>query len=134
MLKDFKAFIFRGNIVDIAVGIVVGTAFNQMIQAFVKDFLTPIIGIFGKVSFSSIHFTINNSVFAVGDLLNFVFSFIIISATVFFIIVSPMSKLTKKFVSERDPETKNCTFCISEIPVAATRCPQCTSQLEGVIG
>src|SRR5262249_54775428 len=126
---DFKTFLFRGNVVDLAVAIVVGTAFVAVIKALVSDILTPIIAlIFGQPDFSDLSFTINGSRFAYGDFLNALFTFATVAAAMFFFVVLPSNRLMARR-AEEDPETKECPECTSAIPVKAPRCPLCTSQL-----
>jgi large conductance mechanosensitive channel len=127
LLNDFKAFLFRGNVVDLAVAIVVGTAFAALVKALVSDLLTPIIAmIFGKHDFGNLSFTINGSTFAYGDFLNALITFISVAAAVFFFVVAPMNRLMAHR-TEEDPDSKECPECTSAIPVRATRCPLCTS-------
>ena len=132
MLSDFKTFLFRGNVVDLAVAVVVGTAFAALIKALVADILTPIIAlIFGKPDFSALSFTINSSHFLYGDFLNALFAFVTVAAVMFFFVVEPMNRLFAHR-TEEDPDTKDCPECTSAIPVKARRCPQCTAQLAAV--
>ena len=129
VLRDFKSFLFRGNVVDLAVAIVVGTAFVAVIKALVTDILTPIIAlIFGQPNFNDLSFTINNSHFAYGDFLDNIFTFLTVAAAMFFLVVLPINHLMARR-AEEDPETKECPECTSAIPVKAHRCPLCTSQL-----
>jgi large conductance mechanosensitive channel len=129
VLQDFKKFLFRGNVVDLAVAVVVGTAFTALVKALVTDILTPIIAlIFGKPNFEALAFTINNSHFRYGDLLNALFTFVTIAAVVFFLVVTPINALMARRTRE-DPATKECPECTSAIPLRARRCPQCTSEL-----
>jgi large conductance mechanosensitive channel len=129
VLRDFKSFLFRGNVVDLAVAIVVGTAFVAVIKALVTDILTPIIAlIFGQPNFNALSFTINGSHFAYGDFLDNVFTFLTVAAAMFFLVVLPINHLMARR-AEEDPETKECPECTSAIPVKAHRCPLCTSQL-----
>ena len=129
VLKDFKSFLFRGNVVDLAVAIVIGTAFVAVIKALVSDILTPIIAlIFGQPNFNDLSFTINNSHFAYGDFLDNVFTLLTVAAAMFFLVVLPINHLMARRAQE-DPETKECPECTSAIPVKAHRCPLCTSQL-----
>lgn len=146
MWKEFKEFILRGNVVDMAVGIMIGAAIGRIVSSLVNDILMPPIGfILGKVDFSNLfislsgHYktlaeaqaagapTINYGVF-----LNTVLDFLIIAAVVFFLIVRPMNRLRKvKEVAPAAPTTKECPYCYSTIPIKARRCPYCTSDLEG---
>ena len=132
LVNDFKAFILRGNVVDLAVAVVVGAAFKSIVDAFVADLITPLVAaIGGKQDFSTLHFTINDSVFRYGDLLNQVISFLIIAAVVFFFIVTPVNALMARARKEppADPSSKKCPECLSEIPLDARRCAFCTTQL-----
>ncbi len=132
MLKDFKQFILRGNMLDLAVAVVLGVAFTAVITALVKDLITPLISaIGGNPDFSSLTFTIHHSTFRYGDFLNYLFSFVIIAAAVFFLVVMPVNALVERSRREApaDPTTKHCPECLSEIPLDARRCAYCTSQL-----
>jgi large conductance mechanosensitive channel len=129
LLTDFKKFLLRGNVVDLAVAVVIGTAFTAVVKALVTDLITPVVAaIFGKPSFAALTFTINDSHFAYGDFLNNVLAFITIAAAVFFLIVAPINALMSRRAKE-DPDTKECPECTSAIPVKARRCPLCTSEL-----
>lgn len=134
MLKDFKTFILRGNVVDLAVGIIIGIAFGTVVSSFVKNLLTPLISIPGKVNFASLHFTVNHSVFEYGVFLNDLISFVIIAAAVFFFVVRPLNALTTRMHrgAEPDDETRSCPECLTDIPAKATRCAACTAQVEPV--
>ena len=132
MLREFKEFLFRGNIVDLAVAIVVGTAFVALVNAFVADILTPIIAaIFGKPDFSGLTFHINGSTFLYGDFLNALITFVTVAAAVFFFVVVPANALIQRARREPapDPTIKKCPECLSEIPLDARRCAFCTTQL-----
>ena len=134
MLSDFKKFVLRGNVVDLAVAVVVGVAFTAVIAAFVADFLTPLIGaIFGKSSFQNLYFTVHHSKFMYGDFLNKVLSFLIVATVVFFAVVVPLTALMRRLnlvpKDEPKPETRPCPECLSDIPVAARRCAFCTSEV-----
>jgi large conductance mechanosensitive channel len=131
-MSGFKTFLLRGNLVDIAVGFVIGVAFGTVVTAFVKDLITPIIAaLFGKPDFSGLNFTINNSKFLYGDFINAVISFVIIAAVLYFLVVSPYARLKARFepAPVPEPEMKQCPRCLSNIPKAATRCPLCTIDL-----
>lgn len=133
VLRDFKAFLLRGNVVDLAVAVVVGTAFAALVKALVADLLTPIIAaIFGKPNFESLTFTINGSVFLYGDFLNALITFISIAAAVFFFVVEPVNSLMRRSKSkpDADADTRPCTECMSLIPMEARRCAFCTSPQE----
>lgn len=134
MLKDFKKFIMRGNVIDLAVAVVVGAAFNNLVQAVVKDLITPLIAaIGGQHDFSQLKFEVNKSTFMYGDVINFVISFLVIAAVVFFLVVQPINKLQERAKRNKTPEEptdKKCPYCLSTVPKAATRCPFCTSDLK----
>ncbi|MDA8117535.1 MAG: large conductance mechanosensitive channel protein MscL [Actinomycetota bacterium] len=130
--KEFKDFILRGNVVDLAVGIMIGAAFNGVVQGFVKDLITPLVGIVGSFNFAGLHFTVNKSVFLIGDFLNVVVSFLILALVVFFFVVKPVNHLMtmrKKPEAPAPATTKTCPYCMTAIALEATRCPACTSQL-----
>jgi large conductance mechanosensitive channel len=132
-VKGFKQFILRGNVLDLAVAVVMGAAFGAVVTALVKDFLTPLIAaVVGKPDFSAIQFTINGSKFAIGDLINAVISFLLISAAVYFFVVLPvntfMARLKRGEVPP-DPTTKSCPECLSQIPIKARRCAFCTATI-----
>ena len=129
MLSGFKQFILRGNVVDMAVGVVIGAAFASVVGAFTKDLLTPLIAaIVGKPDFSAITFTLNGSVFALGDFLNALISFLLVAVAVYFFVVTPINALVarmRKASAPADPTTKKCPECQSEIPITARRCAHC---------
>jgi large conductance mechanosensitive channel len=132
VLKEFKQFLLRGNVVDLAVAVVIGAAFAAVVQALVADILTPLIAaIFGKPNFSTLSFTIHSSHFLYGDFLNALFSFVTIAAVVFFFVVKPINFLIERSRREPplDPTTQKCPECLSEVPLAAKRCAYCTVQL-----
>ncbi len=130
-MKGFKQFLLRGNVVDLAVAVVIGAAFGAVVTALVKDLLTPLIAaIVGKPDFSALTFTVNGSKFLYGDFINAAFSFLLISAAVYFFVVLPINTLIQRYrkaPAPADPTTKKCPECMSEIPIAATRCAFCTS-------
>jgi len=134
MLKDFKAFILRGNVVDLAVGVVIGVAFGAVITAFVKDLLTPLVSIGGKVNFANLNFKVHHSVFQYGDFLNVLIAFILLAAAVFFAVVVPVNKLMAMRKTEPDAAslTRDCPRCLSSIPQAATRCAFCGADIDPV--
>jgi len=133
-MKGFKAFIMRGNVLDLAVAVVIGAAFGAVVTALVKDLITPIIAaIVGKPDFSAIIFEVNGSKFLIGDFINAVVSFLLISAAVYFFVVLPVNTLIarmKRGEAPPDPTSKKCPECLSEVPIAARRCAFCTSALE----
>ncbi|HZU25760.1 MAG TPA: large conductance mechanosensitive channel protein MscL [Bryobacteraceae bacterium] len=130
-MKGFKQFLMRGNVVDLAVAVVIGAAFGAVVTALVKDLITPLIAaIFQKPDFSAIVFTVNGSKFAVGDFINAVVSFLLVAAAIYYLIVLPMNALTARLrrgEKPPDPTTKECPECLSTIPIAARRCAFCTA-------
>jgi large conductance mechanosensitive channel len=135
MLKGFKEFILRGNVVDLAVAVVIGTAFGAVVAAFVADVITPLIAaIFGKPDFGSLMFTINHSTFKYGLFINAVIAFVLVAAAVYFAIVAPMNAVAARRAKGEDPTTKECPECLSEIPIGARRCAHCTSELTPASG
>jgi large conductance mechanosensitive channel len=136
MLSGFKQFILRGNVVDMAVGVVIGAAFASVVGAFTKDLLTPLItAIVGKGGqFSTLGFTVNGSVFAVGDFINASVSFLLIAAAIYFLVVTPINALVARMRKEpapADPTSKKCSECLSEIPIDARRCAHCAQPVAG---
>jgi large conductance mechanosensitive channel len=133
LLKEFRAFLFRGNVVDLAVAIVLGIAFGTVIKALVTDLLTPIIAlIFGKPDFGALSFTINNSQFLYGDFINALIAFVSVAAAIFFFVVKPLNVIAaRRAAGAPDPnsDTRPCPECLSEIPKAARRCSFCTAVL-----
>ncbi len=131
MLKGFKQFLLRGNVIDLAVAVVIGGAFGAVVTALVKDLITPLIAaIGGKPDFSALIFTVNGSKFPIGDFVNALIAFLMVAAAVYFLIVAPMNALMARIhrgEAPPDPTTKKCPECLSEIPIAAKRCFQCTS-------
>ncbi|MEA2383652.1 MAG: large conductance mechanosensitive channel [Solirubrobacteraceae bacterium] len=137
MLREFRAFILRGSLVDLAVAVVIGTAFTAVVNALVKDLITPLIAaIGGEPNFGNLAFTINGSRFAYGDFLNAALTFLLIAAVVFFLVIKPVNMLMEAFRTEPEVEspTRSCPECLSQIPRAASRCAFCTSEVaaEGV--
>jgi len=131
MLKDFKAFVLRGNVVDLAIAVVIGAAFGAVVQALVKDLITPLISIPGKANFQELKFTVRDSVFAYGDFLNVLIAFVTIAAAVFFLVVRPLNILMARRRTETDveSETRECPECLSNIPNGASRCAFCTAKV-----
>lgn len=131
MGKEFRDFILRGNVVDLAVGVIIGGAFGAIVTALVKDIITPFIGMFGKVDLSNLNTTINGAKFAFGDFLNVIVSFVIIALVVFFFIVKPVNHLMalRKTETPLEPTTRECPRCLSSIPRTATCCAFCTSDV-----
>ena len=131
--QEFKEFIMHGNVVMLAVAVIIGSAFTDIVNAFSEFIIMPLIAaIGGQPDFSSIGFEINGAHFGIGSFLNAVIAFLIVAAIVFFAIVKPMNALLNRSKKVEDPTTKECPFCKSEIALAATRCPNCTSELAGV--
>ena len=152
MLKDFKAFIMRGNVVDLAVGIVIGVAFGAIVSSFVNDIIMPPIGLgLGKIDFSNLMIVLKDGATTAGPyaslaaakaagattinygmFINTIINFLIVAAVVFFFVVRPIARLTapKKAAAPAAPTTKECLYCYSAIPIKATRCPNCTSELK----
>lgn len=129
-MKGFKQFILRGNVVDLAVGVVIGASFSTVVAALVSNILTPLIGALVKApDFSGLMFTINGSKFMYGNFLNALISFVIVAAAVYFFVVIPINTLIAKSKKEAplDPTTKKCPECISEISIQAKKCAHCTS-------
>lgn len=135
MLKGFKDFILRGNVVDLAVAVVIGGAFGAIVTALVKDLITPLIAAFvGKPDFSALTFTLNSSKFLYGDFLNAVVAFLLVAAAIYLFIVAPMNAINarlKKPAAPAAPTTRPCPECLSEIPIGARRCAHCTSVIAG---
>lgn len=135
MLDGFKKFILRGNVVDMAVGVVVGAAFGAVVAELTKAFLTPLIAlVVGKPDYSNLKFTIRNTTFPIGDFINAVISFVLIAAAVYFFVVVPLNWLlarVHKADKPADPTTKKCPECLSEIPIEAKRCSHCTQPVMG---
>jgi large conductance mechanosensitive channel len=133
MLNDFKKFILRGNVVDLAVGIVIGTAFTAIVKSLVADIITPLVGsVYKSSSFESAYFTLRGSKFMYGDLVNSIISFLIMAVVVFFFVVQPINRLTtySKRKKSLEPTTKICPECLNNVPKEATRCMYCTTHLK----
>ncbi len=132
ILNDFKQFLLRGNVVDLAVAVVIGAAFGAIVTAMVEDLITPLItAIGGEPDFSALDFTINNSTFRYGDFINKILTFVVIAAVVFFFVVTPVNALIARARREpsTDPTTQKCPECLSEIPIDAHRCAFCTLEV-----
>jgi large conductance mechanosensitive channel len=131
-MKDFKEFLLRGNLVEMAVGIVIGLAFAAVVTAFVSDLITPLIAaIGGQPDFSGLSFTLNKSHFLYGAFINSLIAFVVIAAVVFFLVVKPVNALMARRKTEPavDETVKTCPYCLSEIPAAASRCAFCTQEV-----
>jgi large conductance mechanosensitive channel len=131
MLKEFKDFLLRGNVVDLAVAVVIGAAFGAVVTSFVNNILTPVIGMVFSADFRTLDFEINDSVFRYGLFFNALIAFVLIAAAVFFLVVKPVNALMARFKTEPDVDTptRDCPECLSSIPVAARRCAFCTAQV-----
>jgi len=131
MIKGFASFIMRGNVIDLAVAVVIGAAFGAVVTAFVKDLITPLIAaIFGKPDLAALRFTINNSTFMVGDFVNAIVAFLLVAFAIYFFVISPMNAVTARFkkpAADGAPAMRECPECTSDIPAAATRCKFCTA-------
>lgn len=136
-MKGVKQFLLRGNVVDLAVGVVIGAAFGTVVAAFVKDLLTPLIAaIVQQPDFAALSFTINNSKFLYGDFLNALLSFLLVATAVYYFVVLPVNALVSRARREPppDPTTKKCPECLSEVPIDARRCGHCTQPLAVATG
>jgi large conductance mechanosensitive channel len=132
-VKGFRDFITRGNLIDLAVAVVIGLAFNALVSAMVSDLITPLIAaIGGQPDFGGLSFKINHSTFRIGFFFNAVITFLIIAAVVYYLIVLPMAKVTARFHHEAEVTTRDCPECLSTIPLAAARCMYCTTQVPPV--
>ena len=133
MLKGFKQFLLRGNVVDLAVAVVIGGAFGAVVAALVKDLITPLIAaVVGAPDFSAIAFTINGATFAVGDFINALLAFLFVAIAIYFFVVVPVNALVARMnrgEAPPDPTTKTCGECLSEIPIKARRCKFCTAPI-----
>ena len=133
MIREFRDFILRGNVVDLAVAVIIGGAFALLINSFVVDILTPLLGLLGVQDFSQLTWeTPGGAILAYGNFLNALIAFLLVAAAIFFFVVKPMNAIAARRAGqepEEAPTTKACSFCATDIPIAATRCPNCTSQL-----
>jgi large conductance mechanosensitive channel len=135
MFQEFKQFILRGNVIDLAVAVVIGAAFGAIVTSLVENIITPIIGaIGGQPDFSGLTFTLNNSEIRYGAFLNALISFLIIAAVIFFAVIKPMNAIMTRMRTEPtpDPLTGKCPFCLSEVQIGATRCPFCTQEITAI--
>jgi large conductance mechanosensitive channel len=129
-VKGFRNFLSRGNLIELAVAVVIGTAFTAVVSAIVADLITPLIAaIAGKPNFSALKFTVHNSTFLYGSFINALLTFLIVAAVVYFLIVAPMARVTARFQRRVEVTTRECPECLSTIPIAATRCMYCTTQV-----
>ncbi len=136
VVAEFKEFILRGNVVDLAVAVVIGAAFTAVVNALVRDIFTPLIAaVFGKPDFSALSFTINDSTFLYGDFINYLISFVTIALVIFFLVIKPLNYLNerrRRGLGEDDTDERPCPECLSTIPKAATRCAFCTAEVPPV--
>lgn len=132
-MSGFKKFLFRGNLIDLAVAVVIGVAFNALVQALIKDLITPIISAAGgQPNFGSLTFTVHHSKFAYGEFINALLSFVIIAAVIYFLVVAPAAKVVEFSQRAKEATERPCPECLSQIPIAATRCMYCTVQVPPV--
>ena len=135
MLRGFRDFLLRGNVVDLAVAVIIGAAFSAVVTALVKDLLTPLIAaLVGKPDFSGLTFTVNNSKFLYGEFINAIVSFLLVGTAIYFFVVVPMNAISsrlRKPAPPSEPITKKCPECLSEIPLGARRCAHCTAVIVG---
>jgi len=138
MLSEFRKFILRGNVVDLAIAVVVGAAFGAVVSALVKDVITPLLGaVGGQPDFSRLTFTLNHSKFMYGEFLNAVISFLLVATALFFLVVQPLNHLQTRIARNKTPEEpseRKCPECLSDIPKAASRCKFCTAKVTPVTG
>jgi large conductance mechanosensitive channel len=129
-VKGFRAFITQGNLIALAVAVIIGTAFTALVTAVVSDLIGPLIAAFGgKPNFANLYFTVNHSRFLYGSFVNAVITFLIIAAVVYFLIVAPIAKLTDRMAKKKAATTRDCPECLSTIPIAASRCMYCTAEV-----
>jgi large conductance mechanosensitive channel len=131
-VSGFKKFLLRGNVVDLAVAVVIGAAFGEVVQALVRSLITPLLGAFGGVpDFSALAFTVNNSTFRIGEFINALLSFLLIATVVYYFVVAPVNRLMDRFRPEEQIEVKkrDCPECLSKIPVTARGCAFCTAEV-----
>jgi large conductance mechanosensitive channel len=134
-MKGFRTFLMRGNLIELAVAVVIGTAFTAIVTAIVKDLITPLIAAIGGKpgDFGKLQFTVNHSTFAFGDFVNALVSFLLIAAVVYYLIVAPFARVTTRLTRNKVATERDCPECLSAIPVAATRCMYCTTVVAPVI-
>jgi len=132
-VRGFRQFLFRGNLIDLAVAVVIGVAFNAVVQALIADIITPLIAaIAGKPNFASLSFTINKSHFLYGSFFNAVLSFVIIAAVIYYLVVAPSARITAIATRNKEATERDCPECLQSIPVKATRCMYCTAEVPPV--
>ena len=129
MIKGFKQFLLRGNVLDLAIAVVIGGAFLALVKSFVDNLLMPLVAaIFGKPNFQDLTFTINGAVFRYGQVINDIITFVLVAAAVYFVVVMPVNAIRERQARGEDPDVKACPECLSEIPAGARRCAFCTSE------
>ena len=129
-MSGFRKFLFRGNLIELAVAVVIGIAFNAVVQALINDLITPIIAAFGgQPNFRTLTFTINKSHFAYGAFINALLSFVIIAAVIYYLLVAPAARLAARLERQKETTERECPECLSQIPVAAKRCMYCTAEV-----
>ncbi len=129
-MSGFRAFILRGNVVDLAVGIVIGAAFGTVVQALVKDLVTPLVAaIFGKPEFGALYFTVNGSKFAYGEFINALIAFLLVALVIYYFVVVPYTRFRGRFEKPPEPSTRECPECLSQVPLGARRCAHCAQPL-----
>ncbi|TMR88460.1 large conductance mechanosensitive channel protein MscL [Nonomuraea basaltis] len=132
-MNGFKKFLMRGNVIDLAVAVVIGAAFNSIVQSFVADLLTPLISAFGGLpDFSSLKITIGQSNFMYGNFLNAIISFLMVASVVYFLVVKPYTHIKERNAAKVESTTRDCPECLSEIPKAASRCAFCSAEVASV--
>lgn len=132
MIREFRDFLLRGNVIDLAVAVVIGAAFGAVVTSFVADVLTPLLGLVGVPDFAELTLTVGEASINYGLFLNALISFVLIAAAIFFFVIKPMNALAARRAAKEPgevPTSKPCPFCATDIPIGATRCPNCTSQL-----
>lgn len=130
MLKEFRDFVLRGNLIDLAVAVVIGTAFARVVSELTESFITPLIAaVGGRPDFAALTFTVNGSVFTYGQFLNALIAFLIVAAVLFFLVVKPTNELIERVRGPVDSDRRECPECLSSVPRAASRCSFCTAQI-----
>jgi large conductance mechanosensitive channel len=133
LVQEFKKFLMRGNLIELAIAFIMGAVFANLVKAFIADLITPIIAlIVGKPNFENLYFTVNSSRFMYGDFINYAVTFLTTAAVVFFVIFKPYDSLMTRRV-KADPTVKECPECTLNIPINASRCPECTAQLPAAV-
>ncbi len=134
VIRGFRAFLLRGNVIDLAVGVVIGAAFNSVVQALVRDFITPMISLIGdEPNYAALRSRVRHTDFYYGDFLNNLISFLIVAAVVYFFVVTPFSELSERFMPRPQPAPmRECPYCLSKVPKAARKCMFCTADLDPV--